>query len=263
MTTDRRAVARDLVAAWERQQEVYITHRETRFEVMLDLVERLAPVPDVTAPGLRVLDLACGPGSSATRVQHRFGAAEVVGVDLDPLLLALADAASGTDDPTAGRRPTWVQADLRDPSWVQALPPGRFHAVVSTTASHWLTGGQLADLYTQVHGLLLPGGVLCNGDYLPATRPWGTIADAASDIGEARAARTVAAGADSWDAWWARARAEAAFAEQVQAHDEIVTGVRHEAPTLALHAAALRDAGFVEVELVWHDLTEGLLCAVA
>ena len=184
-------------------------------------------------------------------------------MDMDPLLLALAEAASSTDSAAGGRRPAWVRADLRDPAWAQALPGGRFHAVVSTTASHWLTGGQLADLYAQLHGLLVPGGVLCNGDYLPADRPWGRIADAARDVGEARAAVAVSSGADSWDGWWARVRAEPAFAEQVRAHDEMVTSTRHEAPTLAFHTAALRDAGFVEAELVWHDLTEGLLCALA
>ncbi|MCL2453810.1 MAG: class I SAM-dependent methyltransferase [Micrococcales bacterium] len=253
-TTDRHSLARSLVQEWDRQQETYIAHRETRFEVMLDLVERLTP-----ATGRRVLDVACGPGSLATRVLHRFPAAEVVAVDMDPLLLALgADAA----DPS-GPRPTWVQADLRDPRWSQALPGGRFHAIVSTTATHWLTGGQLTDLYTQLHGLLVPGGLLCNGDHLPADRPWGTLANAVRDIGEAREAAAMSNGAQGWDEWWATVRAEPSLADHVRARDEAVTPTQHEPPTRSFHAAALRDAGFAEVEMVWHDLTEGLLCALA
>ncbi|MGE3288824.1 MAG: trans-aconitate 2-methyltransferase [Pseudonocardia sp.] len=251
--TDRVALARRLVSAWERQQEVYIPLREVRFELILDLVARLAPA------GPRVLDLACGPGSVSARVLDRFPDAEVVAVDLDPLLLALGRL----DRSGRARGPVWVHADLRDPGWTDRLPVTCFDAIVSTTALHWLTGGQLSELYQRLHSLLRPGGVFLNGDYLPPSRPWGTIAATMREIGEARQEVAVAAGADDWETWWSRVRATPELAEEVRAHDETFADkLAHEAPSREFHLEALRDCGFADVELVWHDLTEGLICAV-
>lgn len=253
---DRVVLARRLVTAWERQQEVYIPYREARFDLILDLIARLSPSgPD--AP--RVLDLACGPGSVSARVLDRFPKAEVVAVDLDPLLLTLGKLNLADRE----RQPTWIQADLRDPAWTSALPFTQYDAIVSTTATHWLTGGQLSDLYQHLHSLLLPGGVFLNGDYLPASRTRGTIATVIREISDARQQATVAAGAEDWESWWSTVRGMPEFAADVAAHDETFQDkVAHESPSREFHLEALRDSGFAEVDLVWYDLTEGLLCAV-
>ncbi|MBW9206336.1 class I SAM-dependent methyltransferase [Mumia sp. zg.B17] len=252
----RRAVARSLVASWERQQEAYIAHRETRFDLMLDLVERLSPSgPDRP----RILDLACGPGSLSARVLDRFPHADVVAVDLDPLLLTLGRL----DHADRERQPTWVRADLRDPGWTGLLPVAPYDAIVSTTALHWLTDEQLATLYRQLYALLVPDGLFLNGDYLPASRPWGAIATVVREIGESRKDAAISAGADDWETWWSAVRATPELAEEVADHDATFEGTtRGDAPSLELHVRALRDGGFAEVELVWHDLTEGLLCAL-
>ncbi|MFZ0975255.1 MAG: methyltransferase domain-containing protein, partial [Solirubrobacteraceae bacterium] len=73
---------------WDAQQETYLPEREERFEVIVDLLEATA------GPRPRVLDLACGPASLALRVVARLPEASVVGVDTDPVLLALARAAA-------------------------------------------------------------------------------------------------------------------------------------------------------------------------
>lgn len=256
MTDPRVTLAHQLVEGWERQQEVYIAHREVRFGLMLDLVDRLAPRTDGV---LRVIDLACGPGSATERVLRRFPEAEVVSIDLDPLLLELGRLHQSE----AERQPTWLHGDLRDPAWADLLPHPSYDAVVSTTALHWLTGAELSALYAQVRGLLVPGGVFLNGDYLPASQPHGSIARAVRDIGVDRERAAVATGAQDWDTWWERVRADESLAAEVAAHDEAFQDRReHESPSREFHLAALREAGFREVDLVWHDLAEGLVCAI-
>ncbi|MBM9460154.1 class I SAM-dependent methyltransferase [Nocardioides sp. zg-536] len=256
---DRTALARDLVAEWERQQEVYIAYRENRFALMVDLVELVARPADLGRP-LRVLDLACGPGSATKRVLARFPDAEVVAIDLDPLLVELGRL----DQAEATTGPTWLVGDLRDPAWVTQLPHTEYDAVISTTALHWLTGAELSDLYATVHGLLTPGGVFLNGDYLPARRPSGRVAELATEVGRMREERALTAGAQAWETWWERVRAVPELASEVAAHDAAL-GQRREnqAPSRAFHLEALREAGFSDVDLVWHDLTEGLVCALA
>jgi ubiquinone/menaquinone biosynthesis C-methylase UbiE len=62
---------------------VRLTSREERFKQLL--VEQAAP-----APGQRILDLGCGTGTLAIQVKQREPAAEVVGLDADPEMLAQA-----------------------------------------------------------------------------------------------------------------------------------------------------------------------------
>lgn len=244
----------DLVAEWERQQEVYIPRREARFELMTDVIGHR-----VTGDRLRVLDLACGPGSATERVVARFPHAEIVAVDLDPLLLELARLRDCGGD----HQPVWLQCDLTATDWVERLPVAEFDAVISTTALHWLNGGQLSELYRRVRPLVAPGGVFLNGDYLPDSRPAGELAAMIGAIGQGREQAATASGAFGWDEWWEAARRVPELAPQLAARDEIFADrPRYDAPSRQFHLEALRDSGFAEVELIWQDLTEGLICAL-
>ena len=65
----------DLIRRWDEQQAAYITNREHRFEVMLDVVARVCATTPGVEPdgtGLIALDLACGPGSLSQRMLGRF-----------------------------------------------------------------------------------------------------------------------------------------------------------------------------------------------
>lgn len=251
----RTELAHDLVAEWERQQEVYIPQRESRFELMLDVIGHR-----VTGDRLRVLDLACGPGSATDRVLARFPHAEVVAVDLDPLLLELGRLRHADAD----RQPTWIQCDLAAADWVEQLSLTEFDAVISTTALHWLSGSQLSELYRRVRPLVAPGGVFLNGDYLPMSRPWGELADLTRVLGEAREQAGTTGGAQDWDAWWETVRATPELEPQIAAHDAIFADrPRHDAPSREFHLEALRENGFAAVDVIWQDLTEGLICALA
>ncbi|GAT68727.1 methyltransferase [Planomonospora sphaerica] len=106
-------LARAWLRRWDARQERYVADREGRFTVIGDvLVHALA---GCARPF--VLDLGCGPGSLSVRVAGRLPSAQVVGVDSDPLLLALARGAC----PRAVR---FVEADLRLPGWSALLVRG-------------------------------------------------------------------------------------------------------------------------------------------
>ncbi len=109
-----RAHARLWLDRWDRQQEGYMPSREARFDLLIDAVAETAGRSDPL-----VLDLGCGPGSLGARLQERLPGAAVVGIDTDPLLMALGAAAYD------GIR--FVDADLRAEGWstVAGLPPPR------------------------------------------------------------------------------------------------------------------------------------------
>ena len=78
------SAARDWIARWDRQQEVYLPDREERFTALIDAVEAGTGRPDPL-----VLDLGCGPGSLSARLLARIPAATVIAVDADPVTLSL------------------------------------------------------------------------------------------------------------------------------------------------------------------------------
>ncbi|WP_369184995.1 trans-aconitate 2-methyltransferase [Streptomyces sp. Y1] len=82
------ALAETWIERWERQQERYAVEREERFTVVADVVEQVAG----HRPRPLVADLGSGPGSLSARIAARLPEAEVLAVDIDPLLLALGRA---------------------------------------------------------------------------------------------------------------------------------------------------------------------------
>lgn len=254
MTGQTEAVAvswKDWVQRWDAQQTAYIEDRERRFDVMFSFLETLVGETPT------VLDLACGPGAVSARLLQRFAGASSVAVDVDPVLLTVGESAHGDHD----GRLRWVHADLRHPSWTSAVGPERFDAVISTTALHWLSPSQLAAVYRQVHELLQPGGAVINGDYLPLPSRMQRLRAAAKTIDTRRQARAAARGADAWDAWWDGLRDEPALRDAFAQREQIFPeGERTwTSPELEFHEAALHEAGFAEVGVVWQDLEERVL----
>ncbi|GGJ90602.1 methyltransferase [Pilimelia anulata] len=245
------SAARAWVARWDRQQERYLADREERFTVIGDVVT--AALADRPAP--RILDVACGPGSLAARLARRLPAAELVGLDADPVLLALAGAAY----PAAAR---FAHADLRAADWPErAGVAGPLDAAVSTTALHWLSEADLGALYRRLGALIRPGGVLVNADHLyddqPGVRALGRV------VRKARAARAGVEDNEDWDAWWAAVEAAPELAEPVARRR--ASGYAHsdEADLSAdTHARLLRAAGFAEVGVVWRSGDDTVLVAL-
>src|SRR5262245_21977644 len=157
--TESTTWAEDWQRSWDRQQEGYMPDREARLGALVDIVEAVA------GPSPAVLDLACGTGSISRRVLARLPHARLVAVDVEPALLAIADASVAADE-----RVRVVRANLSDPGWAAALPvpDGGFDAVVTATALHWLSQSDLRRLYADLRLVVRPGGVVANADDMPS-----------------------------------------------------------------------------------------------
>jgi SAM-dependent methyltransferase len=256
-TIDQQTVhdSADWVRRWDDQQQHYMVNREERFDVILDVVA------EVTGGAPRaVLDLCCGPGSLAARVLARFPGVSVVALDNDPVLMLLGRRAYGG----YGGRLTWIEADLRQPHWPEALAAqAPFDAVVSTTALHWLGTEPLRQAYAGAAGLLVPGGVIVNGDhFFEPERPRVSAVQAAlrrSDGGDDD---------DVWRLWWEELASAAADDDELAAAfdersrrdaehpDSTVT------PPLADHLDALRNAGLGDAGTVWQHGDDRVLVAM-
>ncbi|WP_435108366.1 class I SAM-dependent methyltransferase [Nocardiopsis synnemataformans] len=242
-----------LIRDWDDQQAAYITHREQRFEIMLDVITRMCASSDefeADGTGMTVLDLACGPGSLSQRVLDRFPGARVIGVDYDPVLLAIAGSWLGQRH---GSRFTAVDVDLATPGWRAQLPDGPVHVAVSSTALHWLEPARLVAVYDTLGALLPADGVFMNADHLrydPRSQPFLTEAAAADDERTQHDAH--ARGVQTWDEWWADAVAHDAFGQH---HAEREHRFADRPPTphapLELHLQALSTAGFAETGVIW------------
>jgi SAM-dependent methyltransferase len=262
---------------WDTQQQVYMSDREERFTVLIDVVQECAGRPDPL-----VLDLGCGPGSLASRLLHRLPAATVVAIDADPLLLALGRALAGDGHPgpvggadrdSAGAPPghgslRFADRDLRVPGWSRDLGLSRkADAAVSTTALHWLPPDALTAMYAEVATVLRPGGVLLNGDHLTedeATAP--TLARLGRAVNEQAERRLDPGGhRETWSDWWQAATADPAFAGLLAERERrALESEHHGSPSgrLAVHVAALRAAGFAEIGTLWQRGDNRLLCAI-
>jgi SAM-dependent methyltransferase len=239
---------------WDRQQTRYLPAREARFAVMFDAVEALLP------PEFVALDLGSGPGSLSQRLVERFPQARVIAVDQDPVLRAMAQGALGD----LGGRVRWVDANLREPSWRERIGVQSVDVALSTTALHWLPPAQLVRLYTELGTLIRRDGLFLNGDhmaYAPGMEPVARV----QELVRLREERTAEqSGAESWRGWWDALRAEPAlgtlFAEQERRAAEGVHGDFE--LTYELHAAALGNAGFRSVGVLWQHLDNRVLLAV-
>jgi trans-aconitate methyltransferase len=240
---------------WDVQQTGYLPDREARFTAMLDVLEVLLPDTFVA------LDLACGPGAISQRLLTRFPQARCLAVDLDPVLLAMGQGALGT----MGGRLRWVEADLTTPEWLSHLGATQVDAVLSTTALHWLSAAHLIRVYKELGQLVRPGGVVLNGDHLkfePSMASFQHVADAVK--ARAQEDAFTRRGIEDWTGWWQALRAEATLTDLFAERERRFAWRQTDAhrPIFALHEAALRDAGFREVGVIWQRMDNRVLMAV-
>ncbi|MBM9506203.1 class I SAM-dependent methyltransferase [Actinacidiphila acididurans] len=236
------ATAERWVQRWEHQQQRYAVDREDRFTVIADVVEH---VTANRAHPLLVADLGCGPGSLAARLAGRLRTADIVAVDRDPLLLALAR----TRHADAAR---YVDAVIGEPGWTGALGLDRpLDAVVSTTALHYLSLDALRRTYSELAALLRPGGVLVNGDHLPPDDP--ALAEFTGRVGHRRAERLHAYDPEDWASWWTAVAEEPELADALAERRRRPPAGTGSAARLSLsgHVRLLRQAGFAHAGPVW------------
>ena len=219
-------------------------------------------VREVVGSMPNVLDLGSGPGSLAARVVDMLPGARVVAIDADPFLLELGRQAVGE----RGGSIRWVEADLRSDSWVEAARSlGPVDAALSTTALHWLSPGEQADLFARLAGLIRLGGVFVNGDHLTFDQDQQRIATAAKALQEEEAERDSAVHpAETWSEWWQAVDEEPAFAALMAERRSRWGGhpdYRSAGQALAMEAA-LKQARFTEVGTIWQHFDNRVLVAV-
>ncbi|MGW0122475.1 class I SAM-dependent methyltransferase, partial [Streptomyces sp. NPDC003327] len=245
------AEAAPWVDRWELQQQHYATARTERLRVVTDVVAHVCR--DSGRPV--IADLGCGPGSLAARLAERLPHARVIGVDHDPLLLALGRAVHGG-------AVTFVDASIGSGPWAAAACGDRpLDAVVSATALHYLPPDELAAVYEQVHGCLRPGGVLVNADHL--FQDDAPVRALAAAVGHGCSARRDAPRAEDWAGWWAAVAAHDGFAELLAERARRPAGPgRDNGLSAREHAELLRKAGFAAVGTVWQYGHSVVLTAV-
>ncbi|MBO0839744.1 MAG: methyltransferase domain-containing protein [Sciscionella sp.] len=253
------ATAASWLRRWDAQQQRYVADRQERFAVLCDVVATaLAGVAEPV-----IVDLGCGPGSLAARMHERLPSATVIGIDSDPLLLAIARANYPHDI-------RWVDADLATPSWQQQVP-ATIHAAVSTTALHWLPVDSLAELYRVLASRMAPGGVLANGDHLGFGDA--RLHELATAIRDRRAERAGVLHNEQWRSWWDAILAEPEFATLAGARAERLAERRGGANdrhrtghgnglTVEEHTELLRAAGFSGVAPMWQVGDDHVLIAI-
>lgn len=258
MTSLDQAAAEHWIGRWDAQQQRYMPDREERFTALIDAVEAGTGRPDPL-----LLDLGCGPGSLAVRLLGRVPGATVVGVDADPLLLALGRAAYGDR-----ARLSFADLDLRVPGWPAGLGLDRpADAAVSTTALHWLPVPALRAMYDELVTVLRPGGLLLNGDHLAEDEAQAPVLArldrALTEREEERAGRD--GDEEDWKDWWQAATADPVLADAAAERERRRLSEDHhgsESVRLAEHVGALRAAGFTEIGTIWQHGENRILAAV-
>ena len=253
-----RDTAREWIERWDRQQEESLPDREDRFTALIDAVADGTGRPDPL-----ILDIGCGPGSLAVRLLDRLPGATVVGIDADPVTLALGQAAY-PDVP--GLR--FADLDLRNPGWSSRLDLDRApDAAVSTTALHWLPERDLRALYAELARVLRPGGLLLDGDHFAVDAKQSPVLARLDQALREREDRRRFPGGhrEHWGGWWDAVEADPVLSGAAAERRRRRVDAGHhdsESTQLATHVDALRAAGFAEVGTLWQRGDNRLLCGV-
>ena len=227
---------------WEARMQAFFARRQECIQAILELLAEL--LPDGPA---RILDLGAGTGSLAGPMLAQFPRANVVALDLDPVLMAIGRGALGD----AGGRLAWRQVDLRAEGWPGKLAADQpFDAVVSIATLHHFSSRELGGIYGALAAMIRPGGILINAEGLAAGRADSPLVQRFHEV---RRRGMVPA-----DGWWEAIAANPALAEAV-AERETLRGQMHGAgPRLSAeaHLRALRRAGFQDAALGWRSFDE-------
>jgi ubiquinone/menaquinone biosynthesis C-methylase UbiE len=109
------------------------------------------------APGQRVLDVGCGTGTLTLLIKHTHPHAEVIGIDGDPKILAIARAKAARIEPDV----TFEEAM----SFELPYPEAHFDRVLSSLFFHHLTRANKESTLAEFHRVLKPGGEVHFADW--------------------------------------------------------------------------------------------------
>lgn len=227
--------------------------REERFEVVIDIVEET-----VGERGPLVVDLGIGPGSLAHRLVDRIPTATVVGVDADPLLVGLGNAARSDERIRA------VLTDLREPGWLDALGLDRApDAYVSSTSLHWMNRAPLRGLLQRCGAHIAAGGVFVNADHLYEGAQGPTLDRVARALTARRAVKRGTRRNEDWEQWWSAVEEAPELAALVRDRDGGFDHVVDDRPSVHDYLDFLRAAGFREAGILWQIGDDRVIAGMA
>ncbi|MBM2809663.1 MAG: Methyltransferase type 11 [Chloroflexi bacterium] len=191
----------------------------------------VAAIPQAPDQPFRYLELGSGAGSLGALVLSRFPNAEATFVDGSSVMVEQARERLAP----FGARATVVEANLAEPTWVDAVR-GPFDGMVSTIAIHNLRDPmRIRTLYAEVCGLIADGGWFLNLDYTRAAGPL---------MGR-------------WFQWAAAGGPSSSGRAGGQAGGR--AGGRGFPGTLDEQLAWLREAGFAPVDCLWREAQLALM----
>jgi tRNA (cmo5U34)-methyltransferase len=222
------------VDEWVSRQQPEDPRRAERFQMMCDLF----PFPNDAT--VSILDIGAGYGPVSQYILGRHPNATCIAQDgSEPMLHRARNLLV-----KYGGRFTPYQSDLFDPNW---LPKsfGPFDAAVSSSCLHNLRDfKRISEIYGEIRAQLKPGGVFLNLDLLNA--PTAELQQRYTSVAAARRQRE-GGGREGSGAMVGRAHRSPAQA-----------GTGSFPANLEQQLAALRAAGFKEVDCFWKDLQRAL-----
>jgi tRNA (cmo5U34)-methyltransferase len=193
-------------------------------EALLRRAASLLPFP--TDAPIRVLDVGAGHGPLAAQILDAYANSTVC---LQDFSAAMAAEAAGRLARFPGRF-GFHRSDLRDPGWAANLR-GPFDAVVSALVVHNLEAVTVRRLYADLCGLLRSGGCFLNLDLVLQPPESGVVAGIYQAVDPT------------------------GFSHH-QDEDDVAP------PTLEEHLRWLREGGFGEVDCIWKQCRQALLCGI-
>jgi tRNA (cmo5U34)-methyltransferase len=150
-----------LAASFAERRRILIPLLDVQEDVLRRLLARHG------RPIVRFLDLGCGAGAMSELVLSSHPGSEGVLVDFSEPMLERA----GVQLAGYGGRWQAVSRDLNDSAWPDALPAGRYDAIVSGLAIHHLPPERKRTLFAELLALLEPGAIFVNMDYVAIDGP--------------------------------------------------------------------------------------------
>jgi len=222
------------VDEWVRRQQADDSRRAERFQLMCDLL----PFP--TDATVTILDIGAGYGPVSQFILERYPNATCIAQDgSEPMLNRARHFMEGY-----GMRFKTHQSDLFEANWLPK-PFGPFDAAVSSSCLHNLRNfRRIGELYHDIRQHLKPGGVFLNLDLLNAPNP--ALQQQYIKVGEVRRQR--------------ESGASETLGAMVQRPERLTSdgGTGPFPANLEQHLAALKAAGFKQVDCFWKDLQRAL-----